>query len=57
MHRDAGPQHWELIQIQRLQKACITLNRRTNEHIILSLRGFEPIFLVLYEYISCIVYF
>ena len=41
MHCDAGPPHWKLIQIQKLQKACIPLDNRTDVHFILPLRGFD----------------
>ena len=30
MHRDDGPPHWKLIQIQKLQKACGRLDGRTD---------------------------
>ena len=42
-YRDAGTPHWKLIQIQKPQKALIQPDIWMDGHIILSLRGFEPV--------------
>ena len=42
MYRGAGPPHWILIQIQKLQKSCGRPGVRMDRHIILPLREFYP---------------
>ena len=47
MHCEAGPPHWKLIQTKKSQKARERPDRQTDrwmdEHIILLIRGFEPV--------------